>query len=118
VYGVPKNLDLNFLHDSELSQICLGVYQVQFHFSPEGIISVEGEWELLSRDGIEIDRSAQAPRANAFQLHRLLGQRVVGSELLPPEWFALRFEKGEVLRVFDSSQDYESFSIQPGNIFI
>lgn len=118
MYGVPENLDLTFLHGSELVQVCLGLYQVQFHFAPEGEISVEGKWELLAADDSEIDRSRPAPRNRAFELHRLLGRRITGSVLSPPNWFALRFDGGEVLRVFDSSEQYESFSIQPGDIFV
>ena len=53
-----------------------------------------------------------------YQLHRLLGHRVVSSEVSPPEWFALRFENGELLRVFDDSREYESFLIEPGNIVV
>lgn len=118
MYGVPENLDLAFLRDAELIQVCLGLYQVQFNFFPEGSLSVMGEWELLAADGSEIDRSVQPPRARPFEFHRLLGQRIAGSLLSPPGWIALRFERGELLRVFDSSQQYESFSIQPGNIFV
>jgi hypothetical protein len=35
-----------------------------------------------------------------------------------PAWFALTFEGGEVLRIFDDPAKYEPFSIQPGNLFI
>jgi hypothetical protein len=118
MYGVPEGLLLTFLHDCELEQVCLGIHQVQFHFHPEGVLAVEGEWELLDADGTELDRCRPAPRIEPYRLHRLLGQRVVASEVGPPFWIALRFERGELLRVFDSSTDYESFSIQPGNIVV
>lgn len=35
-----------------------------------------------------------------------------------PDWFELRFEGGLAPRVFDDSEQYESFSIQPGDIFV
>jgi hypothetical protein len=117
VYGVPEDLDLQFLHGAEVIQVCLGLYQVQLMFHPEANISVEGEWILYAADGSELDRSRPSPRQEAFQLHRLLGQRVADTSVLPPSWIALRFESGDLLRIFDSSE-YESFSIQPGNIFI
>jgi hypothetical protein len=118
VYGVPEGLDLQFLHGAELIQICMGLYQVQFIFHPAANISVEGEWNLYAPDGSELDRSRPSPRQEAFQLHRLLGQRVAASTVSSPNWIALRFEAGELLRISDSSKEYESFSIQPGNIFI
>ena len=118
MYGVPADLDLAFLRGAELIQVCLGLFQVQFHFQPAGSISVEGGWELLDADGTRIDGSHDLPERPPYQLHRLLSQRVAGSEVAAPKWFALRFDGGEVLRIFDDSEQYESFSIQPGNIFV
>jgi hypothetical protein len=118
VYGVPEDLDLQFLHGAELIQICIGLYQVQFIFQSGANISVEGEWKLYTSDGSELDRSSPAPRHEPFQLHRLLGRRVAASTVSSPNWIALRFETGDILRIADSSKEYESFSIQPGNIFI
>ncbi len=118
MHGVPAELDLRFLHGAELIQVCLGQYQVQFHFHPAGLISVEGGWELLDPAGERIDGSADGPERPPYQLHRLLGRLVAASEIAPPGSFALRFEGGELLRIFDDSEQYESFAIQPGNIFV
>lgn len=118
MYGVPAGLDLAFLHGAELIQVCLGQYQVQFHFHPAGSISVEGGWVLLDAAGERIDGSQEGSERPPYQLHRLLGRRVAASDVAAPSWFALQFEGGEVLRIFDDSQQYESFTIQPGNIFI
>jgi hypothetical protein len=118
MYGVPLDLDLSFLHGAELIQICLGLYQLQFHFHPTGLISVEGEWELVNSDGLRIDGWHDGPDRPPYQLRALLGQRVADSVLSAPEWFALRFEGGDTLRVFDDSTQYESFQIHPGNIIV
>ncbi len=118
MYGVPANLDLSFLHGADLIQVCLGQHQLQFHFHPVGSISVEGGWELRDAAGLLIDGRHDGPDRPPYQLHRLLGQRAAGSEVSAPGWFALRFAGGEVLRVFDDSKQYESFSIQPGDIFV
>lgn len=118
MYGVPNWLDLSFLRGSELIQVCLGVHQVQFIFHPLGAIAVEGGWQLLGADGSVLDRSEPAPRVLAFQLHRLLGQRVARAQVDPPTSVAVQFEGGEVLRVFDSSKEHESFTIQPGDIVV
>lgn len=118
MYGVPENLDLSFLHGAEVVQVRLGLHQVQLCFHPNASLSVEGRWELLSSDGLELDQYEPPPRERPFQLHRLLGQKVVGGSVSAPAWFSLRFENGDTLRVFDSSQEYESFSIDPGARFI
>ena len=118
MYGVPQGLDLTFLHDRELVQVCLGLYQVQFLFDPDGALAVEGKWELRGADGSELDRGGPTPRTAPYQLHRLLGQRITGTDIKPPDWIALRFENGEELRIYDSSKQYESFTIQPGDIVV
>lgn len=118
MYGVPADLNLTFLHGAELIQVCLGLSQLQFHFHPVGSIAVEGGWELLDADGARLDGWQDGPDRPPYQLHRLLGRRVAGSEVAAPDWFALRFEGGEVLRVFDDSPQYESFQIEPGGIIV
>jgi hypothetical protein len=121
VHGVPIDLDLSFLHGAELIQVCIGQYQLQFHFHPVGSVSVEGGWELRDATGAWIEGAARSDNRGErppCHLHKLLGRRVAATEVRAPQWFALRFEGGDVLRVFDDSVQYESFSIQPGNIFV
>jgi hypothetical protein len=118
VYGVPENLNLTRFEDLTLTMIGLGEFQVQFHFHPEGIISVEGEWSLVDGSGDVIDRAVPNPERGEFRLHRILGQAVTAWQVDPPRSFSLVFGNGHRLRVFDSSTEYESFSIQPGDIFV
>ncbi len=120
MYGVPAKLDLTFLHEAELIQICFGQWDLQFHFAPEGSISVWGEWELRAADESLLDRSLDEAASSRppYQLHRLLGRRVTGSEVHAPGWVALHFEGGEVLKLYDSFESYESFMIQPGGIVV
>jgi hypothetical protein len=56
VYGVPANLDLTRFIDATLEQICLGEYQIQFHFDPVVSISVEGDWKLQGPAGNVVDQ--------------------------------------------------------------
>lgn len=118
MYGVPKNLNLSPFHGAMLIQIGIGESQVQFHFNSRGSISVEGHWELLKNGGEIVDRAVAHISRDAYRLHPLLSQKVVTSEIRPPDWFALIFENDLVLRIFNDSQEYESFSIQPGDSFI
>ncbi len=118
MHGIPVDLDITFLHNSELIQVCLSLSSLQFNFHPIGSILVEGNWELLSVEGICIDHYQDTSNRSPYLLHHLLGQKIIGSEVFAPKYFALRFENGEILRVFDSSKEYESFSIQPGGIFV
>ena len=118
MYGVPNDLDLTFLHRTTLIQIRLGQFQVQFHFHPVGTICVDGSWELIGAAGEMLDRSYDDSDRPPYELHRLLGREVTATEIHAPKWFSVEFETGEVLRVFDDSETYESFQIQPGDIVV
>ena len=118
MYGVPENLDLTNFIGKTLIQIPLGEFDIQFRFQPEGWISVEGRWELVSSDGAVVDHSMNNADRPAYQIHRLLGQEVMAFTVDAPRLFALKFANGLVLRVFDDSTQYESFSIHPGNIYV
>ena len=118
MYGVPADLDLSHLRSAVLIQLCLGEYQVQFHFHPLGSISVEGKWELRDASGTVVDGMDRKARGDAIYAHRLLGKRVTGASLDAPRSLSLRFESGDVLTIYDDSREYESFSIQPGDIFV
>ena len=96
MHGVPQNLDLSPFIGATLIQLCLGEFQIQFRFHPECCgISVEG-----------------------YRLHVILGKTVEGYAVNPPRSFSLRFETGHLLTVFDGSEQYESFSISPGGIYV
>ena len=118
MYGVPPNLDLSFLRGRSLTMVGIGEFQLQFHFHPDGLISVEGKWELIGADGSELDRSRDNSERDEYRVHRLLGQEVVATELDPPQSFSLQFGNGMMLRIFDDSEQYESFSIHPGDIYV
>ena len=77
-----------------------------------------GDWQVTNSEGDIVDRSLPNSERESFRLHRLLGRTVAESTVDPPKSFALRFDNGWSLSVFDSSQQYESFSIQPGDIVV
>ena len=118
MHGVPKDLDLSRFKGATLIQLALGEHQIQFHFYPDANISVEGRWELRDSAGTLIDQDAEHSEREAYYLHVLLGRDVEGYSVSAPHSFFLRFETGHVLTVFDSKERYESFSIQPGDIYV
>lgn len=119
--GVPASLDLTKFHGAELEQIALGEYVIQFRFGgvdrPE--LGVEGYWELRSQDGTIVDHAAQEnDKRDAYRIHCLLGQSVTRTEVHAPNSILLQFTSGQSLEVFDHDEKYESFSIQPGDVFV
>jgi hypothetical protein len=118
VYGVPENLDLSHFIGKTLTPIPLGEFQIQFCFHPTGTISVEGDWELVDSQGALVDRAMENAARSEYRVHRLLGQDVISFEIDAPRSLSLKFTSGLVLRIFDNSPAYESFSIQPGDIYV
>src|SRR5947209_19209025 len=118
MYGVRADLDLAFLHGAQLIQVCLGIWQVQLHFSPVGTICIDGRWELADAAGTMMDQSYDTADRPPYQLHRLLGRIVEGTEVSAPDSFAIRLAGGYVLRVFDDSKQFESFQIYPAAVIV
>jgi hypothetical protein len=120
VHGVPADLDLSHFRGAMLERIDLGIHIIHFRFGAEplGVISIEGDWELLDAAGEVIDRQEEPAERDAFRLHVLLGREVAAWEVSAPTSFTLTFDSGHRLRVYDNSRQYESFSIQPGNIYV
>ncbi|HEY7062601.1 MAG TPA: hypothetical protein VII06_14060 [Chloroflexota bacterium] len=84
-------------------------------------ITVEGHWELRDTAGQIVDSGGRAQSNVAhetFRVHVLLGHTVSAGTVSAPTSFTLTFDDGMALTVYDDSEQYESFSIQPGNWFI
>lgn len=118
MYGVPVDLDLSRFNGATLIQVSLGEFQVQFHFTPTAEIAVEGRWELRDRSGRLIDHAQETTDREAYRVHHLLGRQVTGSQVDAPGSITLEFDSGHRLQVFDSSPEYESFTIQPGGVIV
>jgi hypothetical protein len=127
LYGVPADLDLAVFEGATLVSVDVGEFHLRFEFSRPGeavslgaqpSIGVEGKWELRDGAGTVIDNSMPNSERGAYRVHRILGREVVGTELNPPLSFALRFDDGHALAVFDDSVERESFTIQPGDVIV
>jgi len=128
MYGVPADLDLTPFIGLDLNQICLGPFDLRFHFdkgASSGSISVEGSWSLADAAGKTIDESegpVGMPPGNrsrgGWRLRELLADTVQSGQVDPPRSFSLTFASGRRLTIFDDSDQYESFSIQPGDIVV
>jgi hypothetical protein len=120
LHGVPTDLDLTPFHGAMLDRVDLGPFILHLRFAAEAspVISIEGDWELRDAAGRVLDRQMEPAARDAYRLHVLLGRTVASTEVDAPESFLLRFDSGHTLRVFDRSRQYESFAIQPGDIYV
>jgi hypothetical protein len=119
MYGVPADLDLSRFKGATLIFLGVGEFQIQFRFHPKSSISAEGKWELRDSAGSLVDEAVEInAKRDAYRIHAILGKRVESYSVSAPNSFSLQFESGHTLTVFDDSKHYESFSIQPGDIFV
>jgi len=118
MYGVPANLDLSHFHGATCIQVAIGEFQIQFHFDPEGSISVDGRWELQNSDGQIADKAMETKDRTTYRIHHILGKLVRETFVNAPRSFGLGFENDYVLEIFDDSEQYESCQIAPTGVVI
>jgi len=118
MYGVTDRIDLSKFVGTTLEQISIGSYQIIFRFGPGCFIAAEGRWLLLGPDGSVVDQSEEPDERDAYRVHICLGQRVAAATPEPPDAISITFDTGHVLRFVDDSEQYESFSIQPGGVIV
>ena len=113
MFGLPPNESFVFLVDRLLTQVAVGENELIFYFDSDISITVESEMSL-ELDGKPAASIGSMPEAGA-QAVRLLGRRVryVGRE--GEGTLVLGFENSGTLRIFDTSQRYESFQIRHGS---
>lgn len=124
MHGVPADLDLSPFEGLTLTNIGLGPHDLRLAFTnypdPDRHLSIEATWELRGTDDEIIDRAddAYGLRDTPLHFHRIIGQEVTSSLVSAPDWIELGFGNGVRLRVYDDSEHYESFTIQPGDIVV
>jgi len=122
MHGVPKNLKLSRFYKLPLRAVDFMEYIVYFRFGAledRGMeIGVEGRWELLASDGQVVLAGSPLVPPGEPQAKFPIGEVVERSAIDAPQSFALSFSSGMTLRVFDSSDRYESFSIPQLNVYV
>jgi hypothetical protein len=118
MHGVPVDLPLTRFVGCTLDQICIGQFQLQFHFSGErgtggGSISVEGGWDLHDSASSVIDSAMKHFERKQYTLHVLLGRTVSSFSIDAPHSFQLVFDSGHRLTIYDDKEHYETFSVNP-----
>jgi len=119
MYGLDKNVDLSFLKDCELIQVCIGLYQIIFKFYDDVAISVEGEFHYFNGQDESIWRPESGFSVLAARTATLLGSRIENFESDANGTLVLAFSNGHRLLIMDSSKDYESYVItRPGETIV
>ena len=108
----PSDIDaLRHLEGSELTQVCLGPHDIQFNFVPPGNVTVQARCELLDRSGAILDVWEARTKPGPCRFTELFESPVQEVVIDSPRSFVLRFANALALRVVDTSDKHESFSV-------
>ncbi|MHC4525129.1 MAG: DUF6188 family protein [Planctomycetota bacterium] len=104
MYGLPKDFDGTFLVGRTLEMVCFAQYQVFLHFDPEITITIESSFSYQS------DQMISVP-VKKSDLMNLLGISVKEVQGDKNGTLSLTFTNGEILKIYDNSEQYESYRI-------
>jgi hypothetical protein len=99
--------NLSYLKGGEVQQVCVG----KFHLHPHGNISVWGRCELIDLDGRLADTWENGMRSDRFLFTDLLGGTVADVVIENTKTLRIQFADGRLLVIYDTSDQFESFSI-------
>lgn len=116
MYGIPKTIDLSFLLGKMVQQVCLGRYETQIRLD-DANISIECRHTLfVAQDSQEI--VWERDKFPSEGISKLLGQTLSGVTVEDSGALELTFSQGDRLSLFDDSEQYESFQITCGDLWI
>jgi hypothetical protein len=94
-----------------VTQVCLGQFQVQVHFSEKARLSIEGRFvHEIAECGEQIVGERES-LTSGNRLERLLAKSVVEARVPTNGTVALLFSNHDRLILFDDSEQYESYQI-------
>jgi len=122
MYGVPEKLQA--LQDFEGMRFVAADDQgeiVYFRFARDGSggemeIGVEGEWVLRDASGDVAVKGT--PNFTPGTFAKVFQAIVTTTATHPPKSIVLHLDSGHALEIFDSSEEFESFSIPHGGVYI
>jgi hypothetical protein len=117
VYGLPKDFTGTFLKDRRLEMICFNANQVYFHFDGGVSIAVESSFAHQTSRSESNAKVLKVP-VSVSSLMQLLEHSVIEVSGDEKGTLSLSFDHGHILKLFDSSPQYESYHIKRGDEMI
>jgi hypothetical protein len=119
MYKIPMNQDWSFLIGNTLDQVCIGQYNTQLHFSGgEVCISINYDQSneyMNHKTNSTTSSSVEGMPGKSVTLISLLGASVNEVIAENTSTLAILFNNNDELRIFDSDDGYESFTITSPN---
>ncbi len=116
MYGLPNNTDLSFFRGKLLLQVCIGYNEVILRFSDD--LSVTLQTDIGHKKAGVCMALYKTMIPSASVLVNLLHTSIVNASAEPPGTLVLEFSNNEMLEIYDTSQQYESYQIVYGDKMI
>jgi hypothetical protein len=113
---VPQDLDLSACIGRQLNQICVGPFDVQFHFDCDLSIACQGS-VIAEHDG-KITAIFDGQWLDASPLPRLVGRDAIGWKIEASHEFSILLSDGVKLRFVSKDHPYEDFVIHPDTVVV
>jgi hypothetical protein len=110
MYRFPLNLDLSRMVGSDLNQMRLGRYDVQFVFDSDVTIAVQSRITVLENDEPIADWNSERNWSN-LNFQKIVNATVAGCSVLDEQTLEIRFSENFAIQLFDDSDQYESMQI-------
>ena len=107
---IAPGLDLSFCIGHSLDQIAIGKFDVQFKFGSGVTLALQSEGELV-QSGAVVATWTELAGWSSLAFFPLLNQTVARARVFDERTIELQFSEGQVLRLFDNSDQFESMQI-------
>jgi len=107
MYGLPKGFDGSVLVGRTLEMVCFNENQVYLHFDGRTTITIESAFSYKNEQIVHV------PVAESH-LMELLGLSVSAAKGDDKGTLSLFFDNGQTVRVYDTTKQYESYTISYG----
>jgi hypothetical protein len=112
MYRISSGIDLKDIVGSEIHQICLGQFDVQFRFGSKTVICVQSRITLLDRGAIVASWDEKA-NWTTLEFQKLLNVPIIDYSVPNDRLLEIQFFGGLTLQLHDDSDQHESMQIYP-----
>lgn len=117
MYGLSSDRDLGFFVGRQLQQVCIGYNEAILNFDDDVSLTIETDIGHKS-SARELIALYKMIFPSAPTLISLINSTITGASAVPPGTLALEFSSGDILEIYDSSSEYESYQIWHGKNLI
>jgi hypothetical protein len=104
MHGLPKDFDGTFFIGRTLEMVCFNENQVYLHFDAKLTITIESAFAYKDELLVKVP-------VHDSNLMELLGSSVLTWQGDKDGTLSLTFERGRTLKVYDTTKQYESYTI-------